>query len=64
MNAWIKFYYCTGIPIVSIAVLAEVIFFCSKWFLVSNSFTRTANSPNRLARMMAPKPLKKVPKAI
>jgi len=49
---------------VSIAVLAEVIFFYKRWFLAPSSLTRTASSPNRLASMIAPNPLKKVPKAI
>ena len=51
-------------PIVRIAVFAEVIFFSSRMFRAPSSLTRTASSPNRFANMIAPKPLKKEPMAI
>ena len=59
MNACIKFYCSNGIPIVIMAVLAEVIFFSRYMLREFSSLTSTANSPNKFARMKAPAPLKK-----
>ena len=64
MNAWIKFCCSTGMPIVRIAVFAEVIFFSRVIFRAPSSLTKTANSPKRFANMIAPKPLKNEPMAI
>ena len=59
MNACIRFCCSSGIPIVIMAVLAEVIFFSRYILRELSSLTRTANSPNRFARIKAPAPLKK-----
>lgn len=58
MKAWIKFCCSIGIPMVIIAVFAEVIFFSKYILRYFNSLTSTASSPKRLARTIAPNAVK------